>query len=52
MIVVDIIRNIIQGIVRDLIVGESTPPGNWILEDGTWNDNNFWIDSDIWNDGP
>lgn len=23
---------------------------DWILEDGTWNDGNVWVDTDVWND--
>ena len=23
---------------------------DWILSDTTWNDNNFWVDSETWND--
>lgn len=26
--------------------------GDWILDDGTWDDSGIWIDSETWNDGP
>jgi len=29
-----------------------TPSIPWILEDGTWNDNNFWVDTENWIDDP
>lgn len=25
--------------------------GDWILEDGTWDDTGIWIDTETWNDG-
>ena len=29
----------------------STPPLTWILADGTWNDEGYWVDAENWNDG-
>lgn len=26
------------------------PIADWILEDGTWNDSNYWLDSEVWKD--
>lgn len=31
--------------------GGSPPPGEWILQDGTWNDSGVWVDTATWNDG-
>ena len=29
----------------------SSGSGDWILEDGTWDDSGTWIDTSTWNDG-
>ena len=45
-----IVNSILPKVVEDII---SPTDGQlpWILSNGTWNDDNFWIDTEFWNDG-
>lgn len=35
---------------RAMVVNTGMTSGEWILEEGYWNDSGVWIDGDIWKD--
>ena len=37
-----------EGLLK--IIPEYTGNESWVIEDGTWNDDNIWIDTEIWRD--
>lgn len=47
-----IIQDIVSIAVSPIIPFPEGPLSNWILDDGTWDDTKFWIDTAVWMDAP